>query len=1576
MNHLQFILVLDHRRTMVKITVNFFGNRLGLTLRSWYNHTVIETVQDLDNEDTPSRAVLRRGDRLVSVNGTNTSNSPLTDVVAAIKAAGNVRPLILSVSRGKHNANPQLGEKKRIANTSEAVIKRRKKGVGGASSSSTLSEKQATLRNKRKLEVYRSPLKKHVKGDGPAPPSIAFQTDEPTICPQSWCTKAYGSKMAKTKGEGWVCRLAGSCSMEFGHGPLWSSEKCLYPQGKPKQVHHTVAWDVNGEPRTGCDPLPTVHAVYDALNSGMITTNDTSDHLILWSMLNLIIPDPGVFNSPLIRVVVSHPRRQSGRQFTLDFDVYFTRMVFYLIAFEPIKAIMVALTGGAKVTAPIETAPSYPHTFTSSRHRECVNKFSFTSSGLLQNQEHTGYRTIDQPESIALQLKDYQKQTVAWMHDQEFSKGGLNGLFWEKRTWLDSVGPEDVFYYMPSAGELRLEKPPMVRGGLLCEEMGLGKTLEMVCTIVVDRKKCNTEKLSVFRGWKMGMFHSTATLIIAPMTLISQWEHEIRKSLKDPAALAVHIYDTKLHGKCSLFLGGVKECEGRVCHGKDEHLRDRIERIASENDIILVSYRMLQTDRKPFQSIHWRRIVLDEMQEIRSSTTDLAKVCKKLSSDFRWMVSGTPLYTSLDDLNGELNFLGVTPFCLNDATDGFWGLRIRQPWNNQEENALDLLHTLLDGIMIRHSKKQRTLAGESILALPPTSSQYVGIEFDNDHDDEDVRKQGKANFFIAKALEAVANDFFQERFAALSIADQQRHGRTILNLMRLSCISVSLMNGGAGCTQSLAVVDRLLRARLGNDQPLGGREAYGAHQEMVVCTVDDIPVVAPEEALNILMRSRAIAQSRTEIQSGLVREGNTHQGQYDTKRVYAMKTILEKACESILQSMKFNRTLKQKKLVSRLRWHCALENITNGYYFARNHLPPPHSEAISKRIEHWSKLFDTLDSVSEVCAAEEAKLTSLNLAGLAEHNKTTVASLEAIGINRGQLIETLLKPFRNRVHAAEEAIKKLSLPGWRHKKGDRLWRGRFLADDFEETQRDRMEGTIKSLFNSMKQAIEDNRGVGIIAERQAALTAVLVQYGKNMKDGGFLVENQASTSAIIGHKASWPPLQRAPKNMHALTHFYHRTKTSIDAMVFDMSEAREKLSQLQPYILKMLWAIQSGHGTSSSESVEQNGFSNLQKIMEGDSTTCAICYGPVYRPTFTRCVHLACAECICSWLQAAPMVDDDTRRRADARQMAFARGAIEVAREKYAPCMLCRQPFSASQLVCVDVSLSKKNKATKAAMPTPASAIPRVLRPAGVGPIFTPAYDQDQVGAMGDALGPVSVGRSGRFPSLSPQFLTALYMATGVPAGSMSSRSSRGHRSPKVRKLLELICLCIAKKEKVVVFSQYSDSIKHLGVILSEEDVPHTKIIRGDKPTLQRSAVATFSRQEACKVFLLHAGAAAAGLTLTAAQHVILLEPFVKAGDEAQAFARCHRMGQTKHVHTYVMYMKDSIEERMLAYREHENQFAQESGGQLSVLSRFENETVNTNKLRFLLGVSSTVADSGSDDRSILSVSDNEGLED
>lgn len=58
------------------------------------------------------------------------------------------------------------------------------------------------------------------------------------------------------------------------------------------------------------------------------------------------------------------------------------------------------------------------------------------------------------------------------------------------------------------------------------------------------------------------------------------------------------------------------------------------------------------------------RVCLDECQMVREATTNLAKACRDLVSTHRWMISGTPLTTKIDDLNGELQFLRVWPFSL------------------------------------------------------------------------------------------------------------------------------------------------------------------------------------------------------------------------------------------------------------------------------------------------------------------------------------------------------------------------------------------------------------------------------------------------------------------------------------------------------------------------------------------------------------------------------------------------------------------------------------------------------------------------------------------------------------------------------------------------------------------------------------------------------------------------------------------------------------------------------------------------------------------------------------------------
>ena len=55
---------------------------------------------------------------------------------------------------------------------------------------------------------------------------------------------------------------------------------------------------------------------------------------------------------------------------------------------------------------------------------------------------------------------------------------------------------------------------------------------------------------------------------------------------------------------------------------------------------------------------------------------------------------------------------------------------------------------------------------------------------------------------------------------------------------------------------------------------------------------------------------------------------------------------------------------------------------------------------------------------------------------------------------------------------------------------------------------------------------------------------------------------------------------------------------------------------------------------------------------------------------------------------------------------------------------------------------------------------------------------------------------------------------------------------------------------------------------------------------------------------------------MTAASHVFLMEPFMKAGEQAQAMNRCHRIGQTKDVTCTLYYAPGTIEERMEAWKE------------------------------------------------------------
>lgn len=56
------------------------------------------------------------------------------------------------------------------------------------------------------------------------------------------------------------------------------------------------------------------------------------------------------------------------------------------------------------------------------------------------------------------------------------------------------------------------------------------------------------------------------------------------------------------------------------------------------------------------------RVVLDEAQYIRNSSTNAAKHCCKLMANKRWCLSGTPVQNKIQDLYSLLKFLKCTPF--------------------------------------------------------------------------------------------------------------------------------------------------------------------------------------------------------------------------------------------------------------------------------------------------------------------------------------------------------------------------------------------------------------------------------------------------------------------------------------------------------------------------------------------------------------------------------------------------------------------------------------------------------------------------------------------------------------------------------------------------------------------------------------------------------------------------------------------------------------------------------------------------------------------------------------------------
>jgi SNF2 family DNA or RNA helicase len=92
--------------------------------------------------------------------------------------------------------------------------------------------------------------------------------------------------------------------------------------------------------------------------------------------------------------------------------------------------------------------------------------------------------------------------------------------------------------------------------------------------------------------------------------------------------------------------------------------------------------------------------------------------------------------------------------------------------------------------------------------------------------------------------------------------------------------------------------------------------------------------------------------------------------------------------------------------------------------------------------------------------------------------------------------------------------------------------------------------------------------------------------------------------------------------------------------------------------------------------------------------------------------------------------------------------------------------------------------------------------------------------------------------------------------------------------------------------------------------------------TDRASVVKQFQSEDGPGLFLISLKAGGAGLILTAAEHVFLIDPWWNPAAEAQAIDRAHRRGQSSTVFVYRLIAQDAVEERVLELQRNKRELA------------------------------------------------------
>jgi SNF2 family DNA or RNA helicase len=238
-------------------------------------------------------------------------------------------------------------------------------------------------------------------------------------------------------------------------------------------------------------------------------------------------------------------------------------------------------------------------------------------------------------------------------------------------------------------------------GGCLADDMGLGKTLQTLALMlqvhkvekprVAPQQSINPPKesgqLDIFgmAEEKPSETRGNCSLIVMPLSLVHNWLHEINR-----------------------FTPALKVLQ-HTGPGRAE-TTDAF----SDYDLVLTTYGTVRNDAEMLEKYHFRYIILDESQIIKNASSQIFSAIKKLQSDYRLALTGTPIENSLTDLWSQFSF--INPGMLGSLN--FFKNEFVAPIERKNDDITgQKLHRLIEPFILRRTKSQ--VASE----LPPMSEK-------------------------------------------------------------------------------------------------------------------------------------------------------------------------------------------------------------------------------------------------------------------------------------------------------------------------------------------------------------------------------------------------------------------------------------------------------------------------------------------------------------------------------------------------------------------------------------------------------------------------------------------------------------------------------------------------------------------------------------------------------------------------------------------------------------------------------------------------------------------------------------